>query len=498
MNLYDTSDANGGIESTVALVRIRRGARAIGSDGDLGSVQQIVVDQDTGELRGIVVQRTRDGAEFEIPVDAVTRATGREVQFSLAQTDLDRRPDVARPYNPDHYVAVQPGNTAPRIQAANTARDTSHPVVTSVGQDAADLVAPPPTGTHTDTAISRVAPSTPRMNPKSRATDLAIPSSSANNTNGVNVEDTQESDTLPRHDAARADIGEETTMPSPPREASATPSVTGDLIGGKPSTGGMGESSTVPSSTIPAADTAATEDAAAASNPAEQEDDLSDLTDDELSNPDTALDNAQPDTVSRVARPFNSALPSTAATTNRPVTTDEERAGMRSAFRTATNTSADDTYTDRAPSSPTEDVLAAPEPADSAIPEPDSDRADEQPNAADLALPTTDALTLAESESTLDAFEVHSDLTLANSSTSTTTMPAPARSLNATTLSIAITAAIVAGDITLRLLHARRLRAFGRGTLVGAALALVLAPMPGSRLRAEMIEAAERLCLRAA
>jgi hypothetical protein len=514
MSLHDTSDTSTGAEASALHVRIRRGSRVVGLDGDLGSVQQIVVDQETGELRGIVVQRASDGAEFELPVDLLTRATSREVRVNLAAADLDRRPDLAHPYNPDQYVAVQPGDTAPRVQATRTARDTDHPVVTSVEQDAANLIAPPTARPATDTAVGQGASSTARSDSAAQPIDLATPPSPTESSDAANAE------TLPRHDAARADLRAETTEPAPPRSDSATPGVTGQLIGGKPSTGGMGAASAVPGSTVPSQDTSLTSGGAPAtaspSPSSTTEDDLSDLTDDELSNPDAALINPRPGAEDRIARPFNNASPSaddTATTRTQP--TEQDRLGMQAAFSTATNTSADDTYVDRGPdllvpdlagqglqagATSDEKTLTASRPATGT-------QAPTSPDAADLIEPLPDDLGLASDQSDLGLAGDQRDLglvasperdgggfqsLLANGKEALASWlePAPAKAGLAT--------AVVAGDIALRLLGARRLRAFERGALLGAALALVLAPMPGSRLRARIVAAAERIRPRAA
>src|SRR5579884_1699345 len=101
MSTQGTSDTSDGDLTPTA--QLRRGDRAIGTDGDLGAVEQLVVDQDTGEQRGIVVRRASDNAEFEIPVDRVQRLGDGEVYLNVARADLGTRPDVARPYDPGQY-----------------------------------------------------------------------------------------------------------------------------------------------------------------------------------------------------------------------------------------------------------------------------------------------------------------------------------------------------------------------------------------------------------
>ncbi len=512
MNLYNSSDTSSSGEAAAARVRIRRGARAVGRDGDLGSVQQIVVDQETGELRGIVVQRASDGAEFELPVDLLTRATSREVRVNLAAADLGQRPDVAHPYNPDQYVPVQPGDTAPRVQATRTARDTDHPVVTSVGQDAADLIAPPNARSATDTAVGQAESSTSPESSSAQRSDLAMPHSP---TRSAGASDAgmgeQNIDTIPRHDAARTDLRAETEVPAPARSESASPSVTGELIGGKPSTGGMGEASAVPGSTVPSQGAPGTSGneappAASAATSSATGDDLSDLTDDELSNPDAALISPRPGAEARIARQFTSASPFAEYADERAEPTQQERAGMQSAFSTATNTSADDTYVDRAPESLAPDRASQNPPNATAANErhltgsqlAHDEPSSTTPDAADLIERLPDESLLASYRGGLGRVESREPNAGGRQSLLATSKATLASWLEPAPAKAGLVAAVVAGDIALRLLGARRMRAFERGALLGAALALAFAPMPGSRLRARIVEATDRIRPRAA
>jgi sporulation protein YlmC with PRC-barrel domain len=331
MAMQEISDAT---PANVVQLRIVRGARALGSDGQIGTVQQIVVDQQTGELRAVVVRRESDSAEFELPVDLVQGAIGDEVRFTLARADLETRPELAQPYDPDQYMPLDQGSTAPRTAATRTAWDTEHPVVTSVEENAAELVAPARVAKAADTAGERTE--TQPTDTASPAVEGGAPASPrAGLEEGYLVEHDERDggETTPLHEPLRGDIRQETTLPALPRQESAVPGTTGELLGGRPTTSGMGAAATPTSSTIPPYPAAGTEQGARAFGaPAQREPDgaptgvagehadLTDLTDDELSNPDAALANPQADTA------------------------EEEQAGMVKAFRTATNTAADDTY----------------------------------------------------------------------------------------------------------------------------------------------------------
>lgn len=447
MSLHSASDASNDINPQPVHMRIQRGARAIGTDGDLGSVEQIVVDQATGEVRALVVQRPDDGTSFELPIDIVTRATSDEVQIDLASADLDRRPDVARPYNPDDYVAMQPDNTAPRVRATSIAQDTDHPVVTNVESDAADLVATP---------NARLAANATAERATSRSPSQSITADA----------DEGSADTLLRHDASRADIGEETVTSAPPRGESVTPSVTGELIGGKPTTGGMGDSSAVPGSNMPTPELdAQPEFADLQATPPRENDDLADLTDDELSNPDAALVNPPPGAKERISRPFNESAPSPEDISIQR--SDADRAGMESAFRTATNSSADDTHIVRDPA-----LRAA--------------SATNLRSTRDTSkMPTADAKPHVEDQS------AH-DVTLPTDSMGDSKV-SPPTTIDSPVIRVAtIAGAFVAVGLASRLYAGRRALAFAPGMLVGGTLALVLAPMSGAHLRARLADAVNR------
>lgn len=219
MALQNTPDSS---QANIVQYRIERGAAAIGTDGPLGSVEQIVVDRESGELRALIVRSGDGGSEFELPAEHVRSATGDQVHLDIGSADMATRPDLATPYDPSQYVPVYQGETNSPSEASRTALDTEHPVVTEVEDDAAEIVAPQPTTSDapTDTAAGNAASWTPRSETVEGAGDSATA------------------------------VDEAVTEPrvTPVQSQSATPSTTGPLVGGKPSTSGMGEKSAVPRS----------------------------------------------------------------------------------------------------------------------------------------------------------------------------------------------------------------------------------------------------------
>lgn len=234
MALHNTPDSS---EANIVQYRIERGAEAVGSDGPLGTVEQIVVDRESGELRALIIRGADGGSEFELPAEHVQRATGDHVYLDVGRTDIAREPDLATPYDPSQYVPVYQGETTSPGEASRTAMDTDHPVVTEVEDNAAEIVAPQTklepdmsataasTTVPTDTATGTATTWTPR--------DTGIQGAT---TDGAAL--TDEATTTPM---------QATSLMS----ESTTPTTTGTLIGGKPSTSGMGEKSTVPRSDEP-------------------------------------------------------------------------------------------------------------------------------------------------------------------------------------------------------------------------------------------------------
>ncbi len=261
----------GNTDANLVQFRIERGATAMGTDGALGSVEQIVVDRDSGELRALIVLSSVGDGEFELPASHVTRATGDHVYLDIGRSDLATHPDLANPYDPQQYVPVYQGSGTPVGQATRTAISTEHPVVTGVEENAAELVAPEAMmpgeglsdgGGDTAPLPSRTASAVRGDEPTSQTT-WGPRTSAAEATQPLHdtaVGRPTSTPTTPTESAARTDsavgpaqpavqtgpaIGESGTE-APGRGVSATLESTGPLMGGLPSTGGMGEKATVP------------------------------------------------------------------------------------------------------------------------------------------------------------------------------------------------------------------------------------------------------------
>jgi hypothetical protein len=140
MDTQGTQDlANYGIQQ----FRIERGAQVLGPDGTLGTVEQIVVDRDSGTLQSLVV-RGEAGENFELPADRIERASGQEVHLSIGRADLASQPELVRPYTPEQYVPVDEGAVVPPSRVAKMEPDA--PVLTEMESDAVEIATP--TGPH--------------------------------------------------------------------------------------------------------------------------------------------------------------------------------------------------------------------------------------------------------------------------------------------------------------------------------------------------------------
>lgn len=230
-----SQDASGSSETNLVRYPYRRGAKLVGADGQMvGTLEQLVVDRDSGVLRSLIV-RSADGArEFELPEEHVSQNEGDTVRLSLSADDLAANPELARPYNPREFQPVPSGEPAGHDQASRIALQTGQPVVASVGDNAADVVAPespdaPPSG-NGSVAAHEANPQSPQHDDSTaQKMTSGAPDITAG---GPALSDAQE--------AAPAQEGA-----PPPQTPSATESTTGELIGGKPSTGGMGSASVV-------------------------------------------------------------------------------------------------------------------------------------------------------------------------------------------------------------------------------------------------------------
>ena len=83
-------------------LRIERGARVLGPDGQLGTLRQMIVSQDTGDLRRLVV-RSEAGMDIELPASSIIRASGDEIRLTIGLRDLAEHPELARPFAAERY-----------------------------------------------------------------------------------------------------------------------------------------------------------------------------------------------------------------------------------------------------------------------------------------------------------------------------------------------------------------------------------------------------------
>lgn len=235
-------------ESRVMPLRIERGAVAEATDGPVGTIEQIVVDRTSGQMSTLVIRSSDDNTEFELPVRYIAFAdsTGNHVRLNLSRHDLADNPEIARPYDPDQYTPLYQGEAVPQTVAGRVAAESDRPVVTDVEENAAGLVI---TGASAEMpAAATAAPATPA------STDTAA----SGRRDVAAKEDTTPTVKLNAAQPSTGEpiVGEQGAAPAP--ETSTTPATTGALMGGKPSTSGMGEKSYVPTSPAPALDTVPT------------------------------------------------------------------------------------------------------------------------------------------------------------------------------------------------------------------------------------------------
>jgi hypothetical protein len=127
--------ANQGVQQS----RIERGAQVFGPDGTLGTVEQIVIDRNTGTLQSLVIRSDQD-MRFELPADRIERASGNAVYLTIGLADLASQPDLARPYVPEQYVPVEQGTVVRPSQVAKM--ESAAPVLTDMEQDAVEIATP--------------------------------------------------------------------------------------------------------------------------------------------------------------------------------------------------------------------------------------------------------------------------------------------------------------------------------------------------------------------
>lgn len=237
MAFPDTSGAAEPQNRPVVRHHIERGDVAKGSDGaPIGTVVQLVIDRDSGQPNAIVIRSSESSAELELPWSHIVDTAGNQVQLNVKGSDIA---SVARRFDPAQYVPVDTGETVPPAQADTIAQGEGHPVVTSVESDAVELVEPQltpdeatrPYATLPPSNLKRTAPLRPEPTPPTQPL--------ASESQGASAEERE----------VKTETERKTMKPAPnppPVEPSPLPSTEGELVGGKPSTSGTGDSSTVP------------------------------------------------------------------------------------------------------------------------------------------------------------------------------------------------------------------------------------------------------------
>jgi gas vesicle protein/sporulation protein YlmC with PRC-barrel domain len=142
MALQDAHGATPAGGGDVVPLRIERGAEVFATDGALGTVEQVVMNQDTRELQAIVVRPQGLAQEMVIGIGHVTRAGENQVHLDFGRAEMDANPTLAQPYHPDQYVPVPPTAAVPPGQAAQIAMHGDQPVVTGLAHDAVEVIAP--------------------------------------------------------------------------------------------------------------------------------------------------------------------------------------------------------------------------------------------------------------------------------------------------------------------------------------------------------------------
>lgn len=157
-------------KANISRMRIERGAVAMGTDGPLGSVEQIVMDENTGELRAIVVSRGADEVEIAATHIVPGSAVGRQLDLDIGMVDIRANPELARPYDPKRYVPVHEDLVLPTSDAESAALYSERPVVTGIRANAAEFVLPG-AGSGQDGAVSGNSPDGPAIPSEASADD---------------------------------------------------------------------------------------------------------------------------------------------------------------------------------------------------------------------------------------------------------------------------------------------------------------------------------------
>jgi len=138
-------------------IRISRGAAVMATDGKLGAVHQIIMDQHTGELQALVIA-TGDTRQLEVPASHIARSDGNTVYLDVSQADLRLNPELAKVYDPNQYVPVRENPFLPPSEAGREAGFTERPVVTNIERDAVGVVVPEPSNRKEDMTASVTTP----------------------------------------------------------------------------------------------------------------------------------------------------------------------------------------------------------------------------------------------------------------------------------------------------------------------------------------------------
>lgn len=269
-------------EMNIARFHIERGAAVMGTDNQIGTVEQIVIDRESGELRALIVRSPDELAEFELSARHILSSTGEHVYVDVGRGDIAMHPELVTAYDPAQYIPVYQGQEASEGAASRVALSSGHAVVTGVEDNAADLVAPEslaapthaagvsqmqpdatPAPSATDTAVSNASRATsaptPSTPPAASDTATIAPAGSAPAENATEPSapatasepEKPSGQTEPTEPTEpRVPLVEPETRdperPMPSQQPSPTPNTTGPLVGEKPSSSGMGENSSVP------------------------------------------------------------------------------------------------------------------------------------------------------------------------------------------------------------------------------------------------------------
>src|SRR5262245_48701270 len=137
MPLEHTSESG---NAPVNRLHIVRGALAAGTDGPLGTVEQIVMDEHTGELKALIVRGEHTGQHTEDVEIAASNvlpgsAVGHRVSLDIGKADMRAHPDLVRPYDPGQYVPVRQEQVLPASEAGRSAHFSERPFVTEIAGD---------------------------------------------------------------------------------------------------------------------------------------------------------------------------------------------------------------------------------------------------------------------------------------------------------------------------------------------------------------------------